>query len=53
MEVINEKALELNLGRDGKYDYLYDSSQFFDHREMMAKFQDVNVGSLAPQVVKD
>ena len=53
LEPINAKALELGLDRDGKYDYLYDTSQFFDHREMTKKFASLNRGSLALQVVRD
>ncbi len=50
---IHSKALELGLDRDGKYDFIYDSKPYFDQREMTKKFQEVNQGSLAPQLVKD
>ena len=53
VDKINAKAMELGLDRDGKYEYLYDSSQFFDHGEMTKKFAEVNQGSLSLYVVKD
>jgi ectoine hydroxylase-related dioxygenase (phytanoyl-CoA dioxygenase family) len=47
---INNKALQLGLGRDGAYDFLYDSEQFFDRRELDEAFKARNEGSIALQM---
>lgn len=49
-EQINQCALEKNLGRDGKYDHLYDTSQFFNRETLREEFDTVNQGSLCLKV---
>lgn len=46
---INEAALAANLGRNARYNHLYDTSQFFD-RETVKTFDEKNVGSLCLKV---
>ena len=47
---INQCALERNLGRDGRYDFLYDSSQFYEKKDVLESFQEKNIGSLCLKV---
>ena len=47
---INDTALGLNLGRDGKYDFLYDSSQFYEKNDVLDAFHEKNIGSLCLKV---
>jgi len=47
---INRTALETGCGRDGDYDFLYDSSQFYAPKTVMAKFREANQGSLVLQL---
>jgi hypothetical protein len=37
----------MGLGRDGRYDYLYDESHFFSQRTLQEQFNELNQGSLA------
>ena len=46
VEGINAMALEMGLDRDGRYRFVYDSSQFYDLRALMDRFERVNQGSL-------
>ena len=46
VEKINAKALEMGLDRDGRYPFVYDSSQFYDYGSLSEHFQEVNQGSL-------
>ena len=50
VDEINTKALEMGLGRDRSCDFLYDSTQFFDHRELDKAFKERNQGSIALQM---
>ena len=50
IEAINEKALEMGHDRDGKYAFLYDSSQFFDRTKYIDRLNETNQGSLALQL---
>ncbi len=50
IDEINSKALELGLGRDGTCDFLYDSTQFFNRRELDEAFKERNKGSIALQM---
>jgi len=47
---INQMALENGYGRDGRYDYLYDTSRFFDQDTYRENFDQKNKGSLALQL---
>ena len=47
---INQTALDKGLGRDGRYEFLYDTTQFFDKPTMLAKFNDLNRGSISLQM---
>ncbi len=44
---INQAALENGCGRDGQYDFVYDTSQFFIQKEVNPKFNEQNEGSIA------
>ena len=48
---INARALEAGLDRNGRYAFLYDSSQFFDYRALSERFDEVNQGSLVTRLV--
>jgi hypothetical protein len=50
VDEINAKALEMGRGRDGSCDFLYDSTQFFNHRELDEAFKQRNQGSIALQM---
>ena len=50
MDEINAKALEMGHGRDGRYDFLYDESHFFDVEPLQEKFNELNQGSLVLQL---
>ena len=50
VQEINETALAAGLGRDGRYDFVYDSTQFFDRRPIREAFEKANEGSLAPRL---
>ena len=47
MAEINATALAMGLGREGRYDFLYDETQFFSQKELREEFEKVNEGSLA------
>ena len=47
---INAHAIEAGLGRNGAYDFLYDSDQFFERRELDEAFKERNQGSIALQM---
>ena len=47
MEEINQTALESGLGRDGRYDYVYDTSHFYERGPIREQFEKMNEGSLA------
>jgi hypothetical protein len=47
---INRTALETGCGRDGCYDFLYDTTQFFNHRALSEKFRAINEGSTVLQM---
>ena len=47
---INTTALEAGLGREGDYDFLYDSDQFFERRPLDESFKEHNQGSIALQM---
>lgn len=47
IEEINNVALEMGYDRNGKYTYLYDTSQFYDRHIHRDKLDKVNKGSLA------
>ena len=47
MEEINQTALEAGLGRDGRYDYVYDTSHFYERGLIREQFEKINEGSLA------
>ena len=47
MGEINQTALETGLGRDGRYDYVYDTANFFERGPMREQFEAANEGSLA------
>ncbi len=51
VEEINAKALETGLDRNGRYTFLYDSSQFYDYGEVSERFEEANQGSLATKLV--
>lgn len=44
---INKTALEMGLDRNGKYAFVYDTTQFFDRDHYRAQLQTKNNGSLA------
>ena len=46
---IFDHALHNNLGRDGRYDFLYDNNNFFPHSELEA-FHAKNIGSLGQKI---
>ena len=48
---INARALEAGLDRNGRYAFLYDSSQFFDYRALSERFEEGNQGSLVTRLV--
>ena len=48
---INARALEAGLDRNGRYAFLYDSSQFYDHRAVSGRFEEINRGSLVTRLV--
>lgn len=50
VDEINTAALAAGLGRDGAYDFLYDTDQFFNRREIDAAFKERNKGSIALQM---
>ena len=47
MDEINQTALESGLGRDGRYDYVYDTSHFYERGPIREQFEKMNKGSLA------
>lgn len=47
IDEINQVALEKGWDRDGKYAFLYDTSQFFDRLDYKQRFEEMNEGSLA------
>ena len=47
---INQTALDNGCGRDGQYDFLYDTSKFFVQSEVREKFNEQNKGSIALQM---
>lgn len=47
IDAINRIALERGYDRDGRYAWLYDSSQFYDARKAWAELKEKNAGSLA------
>ncbi len=47
MEEINQTALAAGLGRDGRYDYVYDTSHFYERGLIREQFEKMNEGSLA------
>jgi hypothetical protein len=47
VEEINRCAMEKGFDRDGKYAFLYDTSQFFDRLAYKEKLGEMNKGSLA------
>lgn len=47
---INRVALETGCDRNGKYAFLYDTSQFFDRKDYMDTLNEKNQGSLALQL---
>jgi hypothetical protein len=47
MDEINRIALEKGWDRDGKYAFLYDTSQFFDRNDYNESLEEKNQGSLA------
>ena len=49
VDAINKDALKNNLGRDGLYDFLYDTSNFFP-RSDIDTFHEHNVGSLCTKI---
>ena len=50
VEQINAKALELGLDRSGRYAFLYDSTQFYDHTAIAESFEELNRGSLMNRI---
>lgn len=50
IEAINKVAMDKGYDRDGKYAFLYDSSQFFDRTPNIEKLDKVNEGSLVLQL---
>jgi len=50
VEEINRVAMQKGFDRDGKYAFLYDSSQFYDRLERRERLAEVNEGSLALQL---
>jgi hypothetical protein len=50
IEAINNVAMENGYDRDGKYAFLYDSSQFFDRTPNIEKLGKINEGSLVLQL---
>ena len=51
IDEINAAALDAGLGgADGAYDFLYDSDQFFNRRELDEAFKERNQGSIALQM---
>ena len=46
-EKINHAALENGCGRDGLYNFVYDTSQFFIQKDVNPKFNEQNEGSIA------
>lgn len=51
VDEINDKALAMGLDRDGRYQYLYDGSCFFDMGAYREKFNKMNEGSLVPRLL--
>ena len=49
VDQINQHALSNNLGRDGRYDFLYDTSNFFPRNEIEV-FEEKNIGSLCQKI---
>ncbi|MDA0711763.1 MAG: hypothetical protein O3B73_16310 [bacterium] len=47
---INEKALEMGHGPGGRYDFLFDSRQFFDRTHYIDRLNQVNQGSLTLKI---
>ena len=47
MDEINQTALESGLDRDGRYDYVYDTSHFYERGPIREQFEKMNEGSLA------
>ncbi len=47
---INQTALDQGLGREGRYDFLYDNTQFFDRAALTEEFSEANKGSIALQM---
>jgi hypothetical protein len=51
IDEINAAALDAGLGgKDGAYDFLYDSDQFFNRRDLVEAFNERNQGSIALQM---
>ena len=50
IDEINALALQNGLGRDGVYDFLYDSEQFFNRRDIDEAFKARNQGSISLQM---
>ena len=47
---INRTALAQGLGRGGRYDFLYETSQFFDSAALTESFNEANKGSVVLQM---
>lgn len=47
IDALNRIALERGYDRDGRYPWLYDSSQFYDGRKVWQELKEKNTGSLA------
>ena len=47
---INQTALEMGLDRDGRYAFVYDTSNFYKHRDYRDILEQKNQGSLALQL---
>ena len=47
---INKKALEMGLDRDGRYDFVYDTNNFYNTREYREILEHKNQGSLSLQL---
>ncbi len=47
---INRTALAQGLGRNGRYDFLYDTTQFFDQEAFTENFNQTNKGSIVLQM---
>ena len=50
IEEINKVAIEKGFDRDGRYAFLYDTSQFYDRVSLRDQFGEANEGSLALKV---